>query len=441
MGCWGELKTSVRGKTQCGITKKYYTKKSTVTGRLFLFGETMTNDKIQESENDKQFIEDDNYEGPFEPEIAKDTPSLMRMTIGMEKPPKVGYKKIGGTYYLTWRQRIGRYDNGVPKYKQYAVAATKDKKMLLMIMAEKQRELEYIAAGIIPPKKGIKDVSLEDAYNAYLEKRKNPEIAKYAIEDFTDKMKINDIRLFNVKNINSYIDLSLKDRNPAGVKRYVGVLKNFGTFLKEEEILPNNPTVGTKIITVGRKKLRYLNDEEISIYFNTAWGKYLMMGIIGIYTGFRPGEILVCCFSDFDLTRDTVTVSEKKQFNWTPKNERTRIIPLAAELREHVLRWKKHAKKDLIIYNEKLNLPINEKSMGHMFRTHLVPKVGIHHLVPYSFRHTFAAKYLFKMKDLYGLSNLLGHSSVKTTEHYYAHLLTGYHDEGIANMSYPIAGE
>lgn len=49
-------------------------------------------------------------------------------------------------------------------------------------------------------------------------------------------------------------------------------------------------------------------------------------------------------------------------------------------------------------------------------------------------RHTFAANYLLKYKDIYGLSKILGHHSVEVTERYYGHLLPKYYDDTLAKF-------
>lgn len=48
---------------------------------------------------------------------------------------------------------------------------------------------------------------------------------------------------------------------------------------------------------------------------------------------------------------------------------------------------------------------------------------GIPHLSPHDLRHTFATRYLQGGGDIYVLSKILGHSSVKMTEANYAHLV------------------
>ncbi|MDR3256754.1 MAG: tyrosine-type recombinase/integrase [Endomicrobium sp.] len=49
-------------------------------------------------------------------------------------------------------------------------------------------------------------------------------------------------------------------------------------------------------------------------------------------------------------------------------------------------------------------------------------------------RHTFAAQYLLKYKDIYGLSKILGHHSVTITKRYYGHLIENYYDKTLAEF-------
>lgn len=50
-------------------------------------------------------------------------------------------------------------------------------------------------------------------------------------------------------------------------------------------------------------------------------------------------------------------------------------------------------------------------------------RAGIDHLSPHTLRHTFATRYLQGGGNIYILSKILGHSSVRITEQVYAHLL------------------
>jgi integrase len=50
-------------------------------------------------------------------------------------------------------------------------------------------------------------------------------------------------------------------------------------------------------------------------------------------------------------------------------------------------------------------------------------------------RHTFAAQYLLKYKDIYGLSKILGHHSVTITKKYYGHLIENYYNSTMSNLN------
>lgn len=49
---------------------------------------------------------------------------------------------------------------------------------------------------------------------------------------------------------------------------------------------------------------------------------------------------------------------------------------------------------------------------------------GVVHVSPHTLRHTFATRYLQSGGNIYILSKILGHSTIRTTERTYAHLLT-----------------
>ena len=53
----------------------------------------------------------------------------------------------------------------------------------------------------------------------------------------------------------------------------------------------------------------------------------------------------------------------------------------------------------------------------------------------HSFRHTFASHLIMKGADLYSVSKLLGHASIKTTE-IYAHLAPDYLKAAVGRLEF-----
>jgi integrase len=62
-------------------------------------------------------------------------------------------------------------------------------------------------------------------------------------------------------------------------------------------------------------------------------------------------------------------------------------------------------------------------------------QIGFEGFHAHCLRHTFAAQYLKKYKDIYGLSKILGHHSVVITEQYYGHLVPNYFDQTMPDFN------
>jgi integrase len=341
------------------------------------------------------------------------------------------YKKSDGTitYILRWRE------NGKPRGKK----VSDDYQTALRIQNEFNRRQDFEMWGLPALKTNI---DWPAAKEKYLDVKKADNeawhVAVCAIQDLEKKVPICTLKDFNKDAARKYRKICEDEgREPGGINRYLRVFSNVGTFLKVEGFTHTDPMEGMTFCK-GEwiNKAPFLEDDEVLIFLEKAWAKYQKFGITGLYTGFRPGEILMTdLFDDVDLSRNTIRVSEKKAYNWHPKTYQIRTIPLNPELRPYIIQWRKESKHSLIVCNDD-GSPIGEKSMGSMFRRFLKPKLKIEKLIPYVFRHTFAAKYLFETKDLFGLSKILGHSSVRVTEKCYGHLKIGYHDEGVRLISF-----
>lgn len=353
--------------------------------------------------------------------------------------PKVSLKEINGIYHLTWQKRIGTDPKtGRPRYRWYSKTASTDQKTAEYIRSKKQLSFDR-AAGGLPV---IEDTTWLQVCDRYLRdvaaKLTQPDGPKYALQDFNRRITIHKPAEFDADALDRYIDLC-KDagRSPVGVRRYMGVLRKVGRYIKRQRILQYNPAEGSKPVK-GAKKThhRHLSPAEVGIYLSKAKGKYLQFGQVGLYTGFRPGEILMTSWADVDFDRRTISVTPKPRYNWNPKDCETRTVRINPYLLDLLRQWKTTARHDLVICN-KSGYPIAEKVMSRQFARLLRPLTKIPHLKPYVFRHTFAAQYLYRNpKGIYELSHILGHASVRTTQSHYEHLVTGYVAEGVDKVDY-----
>jgi site-specific recombinase XerD len=340
-------------------------------------------------------------------------------------------RKIGQSYFIYWRE------NGKLRGKK----ASNDNQTAKRIQNELDRRLDHQSWGLPAPLKEISWENFCDKYTAYAKENKTQwQVATQAIKDLTKKIEVNNVGNFNRSTLEKYKAVCLKEgRQAGGINRYLQVFTNMGTMLVEWGFAQINPVTGLKKAKGEHSgEVRILTNEEIGNYFNIAWGNYTPFGMSALHTGGRPGEVLMLQLSDFDLDHNIVKFNDKPEFKWHVKTYQRRSVPLLPQHREYILKnfVGKVERKALLINND--GKPIKEASFRYLMTRFIRPKINIPKLVPYTFRHTYAANVLFKTKDLWGLSRLLGHRSVRTTELYYAHFVEGYHEGPLTGMTFAI---
>lgn len=144
--------------------------------------------------------------------------------------------------------------------------------------------------------------------------------------------------------------------------------------------------------------------------FNPEWQ---LVTLLGCRAGLRRGEIAVLKWQDVDFKNNQIYVAPNK-------TERHRFVPLGADLRKALAAHKKRAQHDAEYV---INAGEDRHSSYYLTafyaketKEKLPFKCGMHKL-----RHTFASHLVQAGVDLYRVSKLLGHSSIKMTE-IYAHL-------------------
>lgn len=142
--------------------------------------------------------------------------------------------------------------------------------------------------------------------------------------------------------------------------------------------------------------------------------------LLGCRAGLRRGEIQNLMWRDIDFEKGILSVTPKK--DWTPKDYECRDIPMSDDLKAHLLTLP-HRGEYVIYdgYGDRLNID----SITTYIRAKVIDKTKIDGVKlkgnVHKLRHTFASHLVQAGVDLYTVSKLLGHSSIKTTE-IYAHL-------------------
>jgi len=129
-------------------------------------------------------------------------------------------------------------------------------------------------------------------------------------------------------------------------------------------------------------------------------------------TGLRASEALSLKKEDVDLENLVLKVRGK--------GNKQRLVPFSYELRKTLYRnLTRTANVGMFVFGTKHNSQLTVRNFERDLKV-LGQKCGITgvRFSPHTLRHTMAASYLRHGGDLYFLSRILGHSSVKTTEIY-----------------------
>ena len=209
-------------------------------------------------------------------------------------------------------------------------------------------------------------------------------------------------------------------------------IKAFFGFLSENNIITEDPTESIGSPRVGRTLPKFLPEEEVTSLLDTAYKSGTNEGhrdavIMELLyaTGLRVGELVSLNMQDVDLSESYIRCMGK--------GSKERIVHLYPKALEELRRYLKHARVALIGHRRtEPSLFVNHRGerltrqwVWTILKTY-AQKAGIQqNITPHTLRHSFATHLLQNGASLRHVQELLGHSSISTTQ-VYTHLTNGY---------------
>jgi integrase/recombinase XerD len=206
--------------------------------------------------------------------------------------------------------------------------------------------------------------------------------------------------------------------SPAGCNIYIRAMNAFSSWLQEQNYIAE--AVVLRQIRVPQKQLAVFSDAEVAAILAHRPKRFTQIRLwtlinLLIDTGMRIDEALTLRTDRVDFDNLLLVVAGK--------GGRERKIPFSPELRRILFRFQQAMKARGLPYE----WLFSARSGGRLryrnvyrdikrFCEHLGVRGA--HVRPHCFRHFFAISYIRNGGDLYSLSRILGHSSVKTTEIY-----------------------
>ncbi|CAI8923617.1 MULTISPECIES: site-specific tyrosine recombinase XerD [unclassified Chryseobacterium] len=232
------------------------------------------------------------------------------------------------------------------------------------------------------------------------------------------------------ENLQEYIfNLSKQKFSERSQARWISSIKAFFKFLLEDEYREDNPAAlleGPKLglYLPDTLSLPDINKIIAAIEVNTDLGKRNHCIIEVLYgCGLRVSELIDLKISNINFKEQYIKVHGK--------GNKTRFVPLAdytADMLESYIKEVRSKGKINKKYEDTLFLNSRGTSMSRvivfLIIKELTDKAGVNKKIsPHTFRHSFATHLLQNGADLRYIQEMLGHSSITTTE-IYTHLKT-----------------
>ena len=244
--------------------------------------------------------------------------------------------------------------------------------------------------------------------------------------------EIDQIRQVNKETLKQYLENISSQFKPKTLKRKLASLKAFFNHLQFEDQIDINPFNKVRIkIKEGKripriidpkiiKKLyRYLYDRKAALPKGSyAYGVIVRdIAVIELLfsTGLRVSELSHLKTSRMDLNKSTIRIMGK--------GNKERIIPVCStETREAIHCYFQYFKKQIQIsdyfFLNRFNRRFSEQSIRFMIKKYIKCINIEKNITPHMFRHSLATMLLENEVDLRYIQDLLGHSSINTTQIY-----------------------
>lgn len=224
------------------------------------------------------------------------------------------------------------------------------------------------------------------------------------------------------KDVQIFLNQERQDKNSRTIAHLLTVLNNFYQFLLKNQYLSKNPVEYIELpklkktlpIVLSHEEIESLLDIELVTKYD--YRNKAMLELL-YSSGLRVSELVNLTVYDVQLSENIVRI--------IGKGGKERIVPIddyatkyltiyMNEYRPQLL--KKQITNDLFLNN--LGRKISRQSMFKIIQQ-IALKKGIRtHFSPHTLRHSFATHLLENGADLRSIQELLGHSSISTTQIY-----------------------
>lgn len=221
--------------------------------------------------------------------------------------------------------------------------------------------------------------------------------------------------------------LSKKNRSAASINRFIAAVRTMFAYAYKFGHVKKNPALEIKTVKLPKKIPAFMTKAEVTELCEMPqknellWEKRDHAIFEMLYSsGCRISELTNLKLSDFEGSYSAAIV--------TGKGNKQRKVYFASQAREALAEYLEDRKKILLennvttpvqqLFINQKGQPITTGGMRYIISRYSGPEGTNHHINPHAFRHTFATQMLSNGADVRMVQEMLGHSSISTTQRY-----------------------
>lgn len=229
---------------------------------------------------------------------------------------------------------------------------------------------------------------------------------------------IKEIDYFFLRKFLSF--LNEKKLSKRSLSRKISTLKSFFKFLVKEDEVSLNPASSLIYPKLDKPLPNFLTEEDIKRVFDAQTGGQLMdlrdkaIAEFLYSTGARVSEMVDLKINDLDMISGIAKVMGK--------GRKERLLPIGEPAIKAIKNYldMRTDKNQAFLINKRLG-SLTDRAVRDIINKYVTKSAIAAKVSPHTFRHSFATHLLNHGADLRSVQELLGHSSIATTQ-VYTHL-------------------
>lgn len=262
-------------------------------------------------------------------------------------------------------------------------------------------------------------VSIEKNYSPHTADSYKKDLSEF--EKFLDQRGVKDIKKIDYFCLRKFLSLlSERKLSKRSLSRKISTLKSFFKFIVREGILKSNPAASLIYPRLDKPLPKFLTEKEVIALlelpdldnFSGLRDKAILEFLYS--TGARASEAVSLKVSDMDIISGVAKVKGK--------GRKERLLPLGEPALLSIKAYlDRRTDTNQSLFINSRGGSLTDRGLRFVVHKYIIKAAVSLGVSPHTFRHSFATHLLNRGADLRSVQELLGHSSISTTQ-VYTHL-------------------